>query len=551
MSDSQKVTVLLADEDALRRDGLALVLGENRDIDVVADCADGQTAFEKIRELVPDVAVLDLNLTGLHGIELVRRIRSEGLKTKVIILSGSTDDDIVREVVRAGADAYLLKNGPARHLTDAISYVRDGGLYFSPQLGRDGRDRRFLEEPPRVPAGGTCRESNGDRAHREGESDRPHRDGNGDHAFRDTVDRPRRESSGPHTADPGHFRERIRAEAPRDLRDRDYEIMTEMANGIRPILDRLDEIEGRVREMEEGAEPVPADPRGWLSDQLVDSLGGSGPTRDRSAGRESVRDVEARLPQLIEEAVTRRFQSMAGKLQEQIEEQHVRTLETFVKNIQVKLVQRVSVLEQNMQQQAEAMQQLREYNQRTEDNLSRLISGVDKLAQELPKRLAAARQVEIAESPVRSLRETNGTDKRAARLSGASKKKDLVPRIFWAAVALVALGAGYYEIQLKMAGAESAKVPATGKETQSAMAGALTAASKSAGAINSADTKTKLEAAKQYVERKEYATAEDIYKQVVATEPNNRDAIEGLASVLYREDKIEESTAVLDRLPRN
>ena len=67
----------------------------------------------------------------------------------------------------------------------------------------------------------------------------------------------------------------------------------------------------------------------------------------------------------------------------------------------------------------------------------------------------------------------------------------------------------------------------------------------------STDTKTKLDAAKQYMERKEYATAEDIYKQVVEAEPHNVDALTGLASVLYRQDKMEESAAVLDRIPKN
>ena len=110
-----------------------------------------------MRELRPDVAVVDLNVPKLHGIELVRRVRGEALGTKVVIMSGTTDDDIIREVVRAGGDAYLLKNGPSRHLIDAISYVRDGGQYFSPQLGRDGRDRRLLEETPRVPPERTIR----------------------------------------------------------------------------------------------------------------------------------------------------------------------------------------------------------------------------------------------------------------------------------------------------------------------------------------------------------------------------------------------------------
>src|ERR1700679_3221640 len=153
MPDTQKITVLLADEDALRRDGLAAVLRENGGIEVLAGCSDGPTALHQIRDLHPDGAIFDLNLPVLHGIELVRRIRGEILPTKIIILSGTMDDEIVREVVRAGADAYLLKNGPARHLTDAINYVRDGGQYFSPQLRRDGRDRHLLEEPPRVPPG--------------------------------------------------------------------------------------------------------------------------------------------------------------------------------------------------------------------------------------------------------------------------------------------------------------------------------------------------------------------------------------------------------------
>ena len=65
------------------------------------------------------------------------------------------------------------------------------------------------------------------------------------------------------------------------------------------------------------------------------------------------------------------------------------------------------------------------------------------------------------------------------------------------------------------------------------------------------DTKAKLQAAQEYADRKDYATAEDIFKQVLKTEPNNVEALKALASVLYREDKIEESAAILDKLPHN
>src|SRR6185312_908 len=226
----------------------------------------------------------------------------------------------------------------------------------------------------------------------------------------------------------------------------DYDVMSKMARteGIGALLDRLDELEGRVMEMETGEEPLPADPREWLSRELADSLGDSrssdsrgGRGGGRGQSQMSAREMEARLPQMIEEAVTKRFQSMAGKLQEEIEEQHVRTLETFVKNIQTKLVQRVAVLEQNMSQQAEAMQQLREYNQRAEDNLGRLLSGVDKLAAELPKRLAAA-QAEAAMEPGQSAQEDapkeirKEKEKRTPRGAG----KNLAPKIFWAVMSV-------------------------------------------------------------------------------------------------------------------
>src|SRR6185312_6900649 len=241
------------------------------------------------------------------------------------------------------------------------------------------------------------------------------------------------------------------------LRDRDYEIMSKMARaeGIGPLLDRLDEIEGRVMEMEAGDEPLPADPREWLSRELAETLEDSRDSGPRGGGRGggsrmSAREMEARLPQMIEEAVTKRFQSMAGKLQEEIEEQHVRTLETFVKNIQTKLVQRVSVLEQNMSQQAEAMQQLREYNQRTEDNLGRLLSGVDKLATELPKRLAAAQAEAIAE-PAQSAPEEGPkeTKKEKEKKAPRGPAKNLGPKIFWAVMGIAIVVGGVYEFHFK------------------------------------------------------------------------------------------------------
>jgi DNA-binding NarL/FixJ family response regulator len=494
MPASDKITILLADEDVLRRDGLAAVLLGIPHFEIVAQCPDGEAALDQIRRLRPDVAVVDLNIPRLHGIELVRRVRAGGPGTKVVILSGTSDDDIIREVVRAGADAYLLKNGPARHLIDAISYVRDGGQYFSPQLRRDGLDRHLLEEKPAAPP--------------------------------EPAPLPRESS-------PQRLRNRLRENTGTEgLAERDYEILGMMAEGIQPIFDRLDEIETRVGDMETGETPVPGNVRGWLDNQIADTLGDSDSGKDLALAP-TLNDLEARLPQLIEAAVTARFHNMASKLQQEIEQTHVRTLETFVKNIQVKLVQRVSALETDMSKQAEAMHQLQEYSQRTEDNLSRLISGVDRLAHELPRRLAAPEQATHFAPEPKPLR----------RKSFHS----VSPKVFWVAVAAVAvIVVAVFQVPRLFSGGKAGSPPAAVSSTGLPGSDAAKVVAPPAGA----DTKTKLQAAGEYSDRKDYPMAEDIYKQVLKTEPNNVDALKALASVLYREDKIEESAAILDKLPR-
>jgi DNA-binding NarL/FixJ family response regulator len=543
MGASDKITILLADEDALRRDGLAAVLRGNAGFEIIAQCPDGEIALNQIRQGRPDVAVVDLNLPKLHGIELVRRVRSEALGTKIVVLSGSTDDDIIREVVRAGGDAYLLKNGPARHLIDAISYVRDGGQYFSPQLRRDGLDRHLLEEKPR-PADDRPPRARGRNSEDE-ETDPPGSDDEYDdqRPAAPRSDRGGRSAGRPRAAgrqaSDRPLRDRLRDESrSENLAERDYEILDLMAEGIRPILDRLDEIENRVGEMETGEAPVPGDVRNWLSTQIADTFQDS-----RASGREvavsrTINDLEARLPQMIEDAVTSRFHNMASKLQQEIEETHVRTLETFVKNIQVKLVQRVSALETDMSKQAEAMNQLREYSQRTEDNLSRLISGVDKLAQELPKRLGAPDGAATASA---------GAPTQPRKKSSRS----FSPKILWMAVAaILVIVVAAWQVPKLFKGKETAAAGGAAAYHPAAASADSAASGKLVAPPVGADTRTKLEAAGQYTERKDYSMAEDIYKQVLKAEPNNVDAMKALASVLYREDKIEESAAILDKLPK-
>ena len=95
---------------------------------VLGQAADGGAAVEMIATLNPDFAILDIHMPGVTGVEAIRRLRIAGSTVKLMILSISREETTVMEALRAGADAYLLKDGPSRHLLDAINFVRDGGV---------------------------------------------------------------------------------------------------------------------------------------------------------------------------------------------------------------------------------------------------------------------------------------------------------------------------------------------------------------------------------------------------------------------------------------
>ncbi|HTP36480.1 MAG TPA: response regulator transcription factor [Candidatus Acidoferrales bacterium] len=133
MVENQQLTVILADDHNIVREGIAALCAANG-MRVLGQASDGAGAVEMIQSLEPDFAILDLHMPGITGVEVIRRLRAENVNTKLIILSISREESAVLEALRAGADAYLLKDGPSRHLLDAISFVRDGGVYVSPLL---------------------------------------------------------------------------------------------------------------------------------------------------------------------------------------------------------------------------------------------------------------------------------------------------------------------------------------------------------------------------------------------------------------------------------
>ncbi len=129
------IRVLIADDHALVREGIRRVLDEDTGFDVVGEVSDGRQAIQRIAELDPDVAILDISMPEVGGLEAARTLRDGGADVKILILSMHDESEYVIRAVHAGAAGYLLKDdaGPA-HLRQAVRAVHAGDSYFSPAV---------------------------------------------------------------------------------------------------------------------------------------------------------------------------------------------------------------------------------------------------------------------------------------------------------------------------------------------------------------------------------------------------------------------------------
>ena len=134
MQPSIGITVIVADELGLLREGLTAMLKADSRVTVVAECADGVSAMEAIRAHQPDVAILDVQMPGLFCLEILREIRDGGLPTKAIMMSARRERRGVIEALRAGASGYVLKTGSGKQLLDSIDHVMSGGVYIAPEI---------------------------------------------------------------------------------------------------------------------------------------------------------------------------------------------------------------------------------------------------------------------------------------------------------------------------------------------------------------------------------------------------------------------------------
>src|SRR5580658_1199360 len=148
MGTMKPITLVLADDHGIVREGIASFCSSREDLKILGQSSDGADAVELILALKPDFAVLDLNMPKLNGLEVIRRVRQAKSETKLVVLSISRDENVIREIFRSGANGYLLKDGPARHLFDAINYIQDGGQYLTPLIRRETVDMKREKKDP-------------------------------------------------------------------------------------------------------------------------------------------------------------------------------------------------------------------------------------------------------------------------------------------------------------------------------------------------------------------------------------------------------------------
>jgi len=130
------IRVLLADDHTIVRQGVRLCLEAMGDIEVVAEAEDGQVAVQLASELKPDVAVIDLTMPRLSGVQAIRQIKRDTSDVEVVVLSVHDSEAYVVQALRAGAAGYVLKRNAATELADAIRAAHQGDAYLHPSIAR-------------------------------------------------------------------------------------------------------------------------------------------------------------------------------------------------------------------------------------------------------------------------------------------------------------------------------------------------------------------------------------------------------------------------------
>ena len=128
------INILIADDHALFRDGIKRIIGEIIDIEVVSEAVDGRDALRKMRECKWDVALLDINMPDINGLEVLKRMTDMDASKRILVLSMYPEDEYAIRAIRSGAAGYLTKDSSTDKLVAVIRRLASGGKYVNPEL---------------------------------------------------------------------------------------------------------------------------------------------------------------------------------------------------------------------------------------------------------------------------------------------------------------------------------------------------------------------------------------------------------------------------------
>ncbi len=130
----EKISVMIADDHSMIREGLKQLLEFDGSIEVVGEASNGVECLEKLEECNPEVLLLDINMPEKNGIEVLKQMKEENIEIKVLILTVHNEMDYLMKAVDIGVDGYILKDSESSELKKAIKAVRDGENYIQPSL---------------------------------------------------------------------------------------------------------------------------------------------------------------------------------------------------------------------------------------------------------------------------------------------------------------------------------------------------------------------------------------------------------------------------------